>query len=290
MSRVRRDFSVSVRCPHRLHLLQGAKVWCHPGMVPDASEHVPPNRRSRLLTRRRLVVGVLVVTVIIVATLSFWKSEPPAVVLLPPSATFKHDPLPDRWIPRSWGWAWKARDRVFGKRRPVNLQPRIMKFIGPLSQPDYLPPPTFRTNGLQIWILGASEFDALGPRLLQTTGLKSSTFFPFIRTADGVVASAFSGQAVPVQGGGFTNAGLTFQVLPLVGRDKIDLTFTLGLTEMAEGFTSTKLGETNSFPTVRTAFWQTLRAQIPRGRGLVLLQDPAEGRAGVVMLLFVEAK
>jgi hypothetical protein len=104
----------------------------------------------------------------------------------------------------------KARDLLLGKRRRVDLAAKILKLTGPSSRPYYLPPPMFSASGLHVWILRPPDFETLGPRLLQTSGLPSGrSFIPGIITAHGVVASVFSGNTVPVQGGAHADVRLT---------------------------------------------------------------------------------
>ncbi|HTD85764.1 MAG TPA: hypothetical protein VK850_04245, partial [Candidatus Binatia bacterium] len=83
-----------------------------------------------------------------------WNSKLPELVLLPPTTTITHNPLPERWIPGSWGWMWWLRDALLGKRTPVNCDAEVFQLtelpaVGALD----LGKPALATNGLQMWSL-----------------------------------------------------------------------------------------------------------------------------------------
>src|SRR5712675_190954 len=131
--------------------------------------------------RWRIVLLILLTTLLI--GLSRWAFHrppppPPAVVVfpLPYQIPSQKIPLPDRWIPRNWGWAWRLKETALGRAKPITLGAAIFDLSGPEEPaPAYLPsrPPAYtNTNGLQIWILQDSELAALRGSIQQALGYR----------------------------------------------------------------------------------------------------------------------
>src|SRR5437667_11828709 len=95
---------------------------------------------------------------------------PPPVVIFPGPATYPAQkvPLPDRWIPGSWGWAWRLKETVLGRPKPITLDAGIIEFTGPtesvLSRLSLRAPSLAGTNGLGVWPLGDSQLKLLRER------------------------------------------------------------------------------------------------------------------------------
>jgi len=209
-------------------------------------------------------------------SLLLYDKEPPPVVVLPPNTVLKYDPLPDRWIPASWGWLWRLRDSLYGKRAGVNIDAQILKLSGAALDLSQLPKPTFTTNTLMIWLVPTAECDRIKHILRSASGTELASR-PRISTADGIVAQLFSGNRMPLQGGA-VDVGLSFQVLPKTTKHKTDLTFAIKLTELTE-----REGE----PVLKTNILESIRVQLPIGHGVVLLQPAVERRPGLGMVLSV---
>src|SRR5687767_1626348 len=63
----------------------------------------------------------LLLMAIVVGLAVLFRPETPAVIIYPAEAQWKYKvPVPDRWIPIGWGWYWRAKELVFGKRRAVS--------------------------------------------------------------------------------------------------------------------------------------------------------------------------
>jgi hypothetical protein len=255
-------------------------------MVQPVTENHQPKRAHRFRVLRW--VAVLVFVIALLVALRLRNSEPLPIVVQSPVTPITHNPWPDRWIPRSWGWMWRLRDSVFGPRTTVNLQAQVLRFAEPamLGQLNDLPPPTLATNGLRLWTLNPSDFENTSAFFRGTNQLKSHMFSPRITTADGIVASAFSGHSVPLAGGS-TEVGFRFQVLPLTRKRKTELTLNVKWTEVMERQSAD--ASTNG-PTLRTNLWQTIRAQVPLGHGFLLMQPPGDDQPGAILLLSIGRK
>lgn len=244
-----------------------------------------PARRSRVARVGAIILLLLAALVI----LGLRNPELPPVILLPPGTAITHNPIPDRWIPRSWGWMWRARDSIFGRRTRVNFDAQILRLTEP-SLPawlEQLPPPALVTNRLRIWNLNPADFQNA---MAMMGGNNQNTLSASrITTADGIVASAFSGIKVPVSGR-FADVGFKFEVLPQTHKQKTDVTLNVKWTELLDQPASADPETTNAPPTLRTNIWQAARAQIPIGNGLVLMQAPDTTHPGVVLLLSIDRK
>src|SRR5262245_60431712 len=80
-------------------------------------------RRVALLLLPLVVIGVLLLSV---------RRRPPAVpavvvMPLPYKIPAQKVPLPDRWIPRSWGWLWRLKQRVLGPAKVIQIETAIFE-------------------------------------------------------------------------------------------------------------------------------------------------------------------
>jgi hypothetical protein len=217
---------------------------------------------------------------------------PPAVIVfpLPYQIPSQKAPLPDRWIPRNWGWAWRLKEAALGRAKPITLGAAILDLSGPEETAPAYPPlrtPAYTNkNGLRIWILPDSEMARLRGSIHQALGYRLVSS-PRVTTTDGGQASLFTGNSVPV-GASQVNVGLVIDLLPRVRPDSTDLTTVITLSE-----TVTNQPDLNTQPrqtsgiSIRTNFAAAVRIQIPKGSGIFLL-DTSEGqtnrkRIGVII-------
>jgi len=243
----------------------------------------------------RIVLLLLLTTLLI--GLSRWAFHrppppPPAVIVfpLPYQIPNQKAPLPDRWIPRNWGWAWRLKEAALGRAKPITLGTAIFDLSGPEETvPAYLPPrpPTYaNSNGLQIWILQEGDMAALRVSVQQTLGFRLVSS-PRVTTTDGGHVSMFTGSSVPVPGSQ-AKVGLVIDLLPRIRPDSTDLTtvMTLSGTVTNQPDSNTQPPQTSGI-SVRTNFAAAVRIQIPKGSGVFLLDMP-EGqtnrkRIGVII-------
>lgn len=231
------------------------------------------SRRSRWFA---LVVALVCLAA--VALLLCRPSSPaPFMVLRPPMKM--PVPLRDyftRWIPArpSWGWAWRAEQALFGKRKPVNIYGQIFE----VSEPSSLwlskflrdPPRFSATNGLQVWLLGADQCKRLGEQLSQSAGT-AALFRPRISTADGIESRLFQGSSIRLNG---TNqpVGLAFVCFARARRSITDLTACITYSEAITNPAATSGSRVASnVVSIQTNLDSALRLQIPKGNGFFLL-------------------
>ena len=254
-------------------------------MVPTPTDAQPPK------TSRRVALWIVIVAVLIAAVfiIVFREPNPPEVVLLPSNATIQSNPLPDRWIPRTWGWMWRLRDSIMGRRTMVDFQAQLFRFSD-AEDLKHLPAPALATNGLKVWNLNVAQFQAASASLNASEEKKAASHRSRVNTGDGNVATIFSGNSVPLVGGGFTDVGFQLQILPRTHKRKTDVTFNVRSTEMVASPPSSDAGATSPFPSIRTNLLQAARVQVPIGNGLLLMQVPSADHPGVVLLLSVGRK
>ena len=204
-------------------------------------------------------------------------------------------PLLDRCLrlvpaTKSWGWFWRARDRVFGPRKPVNLASEIVAVdaTGAASLDLGLGEPLFMGEaGLRVWMPSGTAFARLRLRLEAAPGAEVLSR-PRVMTADACQASLFTGQSVPLGAGNpapVANVGLSIDYFPRVHPKSTDLIATLTVSELA---TNPPVARgTPQALAVRTNLDLAVRLQIPKGRGVVLVTAPAgppDGRRTAVLL------
>ena len=184
-------------------------------MAPTATEEPQPKRARRISVARVVVIILLLVAgVFIIFRPS--GSDLPKIVLLPLTTTIKYDPFPDRLIPRSWGWAWRLRDSIVGKRTPVNFDAQMLRLTNAALLADLrqlLPQATLVTNGLSMWSLDDAHLESARASLGGTNQSNPNAVRARMNTADGIVASMFSGHNIIVAGKR-TEVGFRPQVLP----------------------------------------------------------------------------
>lgn len=257
-------------------------------MAPTPTEGTRPKRALRFRVARWLVICL----VLIGARQLLREPNRPEVVLLPPTATIQHNPMPDRWIPRTWGWMWRFRDLLMGRRAPVDFDAFVVRPVEPGLAADIerLAAPAAATNGLRIWSMHGAQFDDATElaRKVGRVGLRATE--SRINTADGITATIYNGQKVPVAGGGFADVGFQLEVLPLTRKRATDVTFRVKWTEMLDAPQPSDEGATNFGAVIRTNLLQAARVQVRIGNGIVLMQSPSETAPGLVLLLSVGRK
>ena len=182
---------------------------------------------------------------------------------------------------KSWAWFWQARDWVFGQRKPVNLFLEICALESLRAPAADLTPtaPAFANDaGLRVWLLTGAELKTARARLEQAPGTEILSR-PRVSTADECAASMFVGNSVPVNSnaGGLTQVGLAVDFYPRVLPHSTDLITALTVSELVTNSSAPNLPPAPAF--VRTNLDVAVRLQIPKGRG-VLLIDASGGFDG----------
>ena len=237
--------------------------------------------QTRVNRRRAILMLVCLLGLGVGLLLLRPESRPPApVVLLPlPYKAPVRVPMPDRWIPPSWGWLWRLKESILGKRKVISLdiagfdrEDRSEAFLSALS---LRPPDCADTNGIKVWLIGEAEFAGLRQRIEKTLGATIIRRAGII-TADGVQSQLSSGN---------TSSGLVVDMFPRVREHSTDLTAAI---TFWEAVTNQPSGATGQIPTTpgpaRTNFNVAARIQLPRGSGVLLLDGHEPGKtAGVII-------
>jgi len=136
--------------------------------------------------------------------------------------------LLDRVMPtsKSWGWLWRLRYALLGRKKTINLDSTIINLTASnsLMVVDLLPghPDFARSDGLRVWRLSESEVNSLRKRLKEATDdhiLASSR----VTTGDGAEAQIFCGSSTPINGKQ-QQVGFSVALLPRIRNGITDLT------------------------------------------------------------------
>jgi len=180
---------------------------------------------------------------------------------------------------------------VFGKRKPVDLSVEFITLPagsnGSLSMLLPGAPACTESNGMQVWLVDASQLNSLRKSLEQQKGAEL-VFRPRIATSHGMRSRLFQGQLLVLQG--TTNqVGLSMECSALVSSQNVDLTtditWTIAKSTVAEGS-----GELFPVPlgSIQTNFDAALRLQVRRGGGVFLLKSGAPERNGQCIGILID--
>jgi hypothetical protein len=248
---------------------------------------------SRAVRRGSLLAGVVVGCIALGVVFSHAPPPRPILVLAGPY----HPPArraawPSRWIPAkpSWGWLWRLKEWVFGRRKPIDLGVAIYEFkAAPESVLAGLAlgePELTHTNGLRIWRLGDAKLDALRRRLRDSPDSRLLGS-PRCSTAERIQCSLFLGESFPVNGA-MQRVGLMIDFYPRVRRDATDLTSGIVLSEAVANLPGTTAEAPSSGNiSILTNLAVATRIQIPKGQGVFLLKARPDAagprRIGVII-------
>jgi hypothetical protein len=230
---------------------------------------------------RVVTAGALLLGCTGVALLFFRHAEPlgPAIVVQPfsPSLPARPLPIPDRWIPRKWGWLWRAKEVVLGQRKVVTLQgnalglPPDTAVLQKLGIPSRIADFTNESK-TGIWILSSNELRSV------REGLKAADEVIQVVVGGGTITMGeesqgrlMSWQSVPGwRSGMVTNlsAGTILDVYPVVHRHSVLASATLSHSRFVTNEEGGLTTETN--------LALTGRFEIPTGSGLLILGAPPE--------------
>jgi hypothetical protein len=234
--------------------------------------------------RRRLILALLLAGLAAggLALLSSPKPPPFAVLPLPCKFPVTWRNRVGRWLPATATWSWVVRldQAVFGRRKPVNLSADILTLTDSSRAAIdvlVLGPPNFSDpDGLRVWLLGADELGILRVRLGKAEGTEM-LFHPRVGTTEETACRLFQGRLVPAQGL-TNNVGLELGCFTRLHPESTDLFATIKFSELV---TNAAGGGGRFFPAgglaVRTNLDAALRVQIPRGKGMFLLDESPAG-------------
>lgn len=226
-------------------------------------------------------------------------------------------PIPDRWIPLTWGWLWKLRHAVLGKPVTVTIDTEMILLRRPghpqLRKAVENIPPLAASNGLRIWILSEHKLDELTERLWLDTDYERKyiglTQWPderlpsrantvptrerrsFRTTLGPGVVATLSMTPSPPPTGASLKAGdiISYAVHPHGKMIGLTSTFTSSEIVMNTELLSPEAGEAIR---IQTNFTLAAQLQIPSGHGAFLYDTNSAGpnHLGVGLLIRVKSK
>lgn len=218
----------------------------------------------------------------------------PPILILPPSyaAPPQRMPLFTRLVPptKTWAWLWRLREAVLGKTPGVQIDAKIFAIpevqlpalstlaLPPATSPDW--------PGLKVWLLEQGQLASLQQGLKTTPGAQLLNS-PRMITGDGIDASLFVGSTL-VLNGATNEVGLSLTCLTRTHQDVTDLTaFATYLTTLTNHPPSLATNGLTEWISIRTNLNLKARFQIPKGKGVFLLQSPTEPTSteGVALIL-----
>jgi hypothetical protein len=244
------------------------------------------NLPSGKVTRRLFVpMACLLVCIAMGLVVFLHESKPPPFVILhhPFSRPLLIRDRLGQWIPAtpSWAWAWRLEDVLLGRRKPVNIYADIIAFpnstSGGLSSSLALGNPSFSdTNDLQVWLLRDGELRSLRDNFKRTPGTDFLSH-PRISTADGIEASMFVGQSILLNGSN-SQVGLKAGFFSRIRSHSTDLFAVISFSEPVTNQTGMPNGlGPESLVSIQTNLDIAARVQLPKGRGLLLLDGSSVG-------------
>ena len=244
------------------------------------------------------IVGIVIAFAGLGSWLGLREPEAPArFILLPNDYTIPRQkgPWPDRWIPmkKSWAWVWHVKENVFGRRKAVLLEPRVVALRG--SQESIfsgyrLGKPDFSSNHVDAWFISEPELRVLFP-VNGFFGQEPALFSARVTTANKGQAQMFSGITIPsvscgptrltigsptvpwpAAPSGAVRLGFTTDLLPVLRKGLTDLTAVITWTEAVTNEGSISLKTNMSLAT---------RVQIPEGDGAFVVDSRRWTDSGV---------
>ena len=225
-------------------------------------------RRGLLIAASFAVLAALALSISLL-----WKSGLPQAPLVTADLSeieYPKTPLLDR-IPRSWGWLWRLRDKVF-PRDTITLSTCFVE-VNP-SVLDALPaaiPGSWESDGFELRILGEQELEGELAGAMKSSGINLLSA-PRFSTADRIGAKAAMGGPVPTEDG-TKFAGIDIGVYPRVLASGTDLVLTATITEAITNRVGVlaEPGDLSAI-SIRTNLLVGVRAPIPKQGGLLLLK------------------
>jgi hypothetical protein len=186
---------------------------------------------------------------------------------------------------------WRLENALFGPRKPISINTRVFSIsTGQATNVEnflQLGEPAFaNSTGLRIWLPGRAVFEK-STDLLITFPQIEMIGGPRVATAEGIAASVFMGQSIPLNG--ITNTvGFSLECIGQTREGLVDLVTTVVDSELhTNRIAGSTQVETNSI-SVLTNLSVRARWQIPKGHGVLLIQFPAPTSDRKALALFID--
>jgi len=202
-------------------------------------------------------------------------------------------PVPDRWIPPTWGWLWRLRYALLGTPARVQIEARnfALTDASALRLKELLKPwkPAASTNGIEAWILPDREFSTLRKQIGALPDYITLSR-PRVDTGHGIESRLSVATTVPIDGGQVP-VGTFADFLPEVHGKSVVLTTVMTFTEALTNRLETQ-GETpsNTLVSLRTNLSLAARLQLPEGHHAILLQRRQESPDSKIAGVMISSK
>ncbi len=183
-------------------------------------------------------------------------------------------------IPRTWASVQRLADSLLGPRTPVNLNAAV--FTGgqiSVAQLEELAggrSARAPSDGPAVWFLEASNLKRLRARLQADPA--NQVCYGRILSADGITAGMFMGQTV-IADGSTNQVGLQTSYFARVGQEATDLFAEVLLSEAVTNDLADAASNRSDIY-IRTNADIAVRLQVPKGKGVFLLQTGAGPESG----------
>jgi len=239
--------------------------------IATATSAHPPRRRLR---PRTVVLSLALLGVLLAAFHPSTAVLSPPVTLLPLSYKIVLPPVPwpDAWIPATWGWLWRLRDSILGRKKSTLIRVYVFQIesdMGAIPSALGLPAAALTgPGGICAWPVSNADWSGLVRRLESVPG-ESAISAPKVTTGDRNAAKLFVGSSVTI-GRVAQPLGLTAEFIPRVLDGATELTFVLNHTETAMDASGASI--------LRTNFAAAARLRMTGADAAVLI-DGAEPRS-----------
>ena len=214
----------------------------------------------------------------------------PEAIILPANYSIKPPrvPIPDRWIPLTWGWLWRMRDALLGRLAVIDVDTRIVR-LAEDSNPVLAAAlsrhaPLAETNGVRAWMLPDHELRALRRQLEEIEGYEAIAS-PMMTSAHTVQANLSQTITVTI-GDAQLPAGAILNCLTFARGKTADLTIGITHSEAVKDSAAKADAAVLANAThLHTNLTLAAKMRFPPGTGAFLLDmnhaDPRGRRVGV---------
>ncbi len=217
---------------------------------------------------------------------------PPAVTILPPGYSVPAPPLPlpDRWIPMTWGWLWRLRSALLPANPTIDLETKLVRMTNSdkplLAAALEARTPFTNSNGVHAWILTEEELDMFGRRLEQKRDY--SVRICRMTTGPGVLANQSMTTMASIDGAQVPVGESLTQAVQKRGKS-VELTGSFVSWEAVTN-TSTRVSGQKETISLRTNLILAANLLIPPGLGMFLMDTNRANTESSGTGLFISAK
>lgn len=241
-----------------------------------------------------------IASVLLVVVGGIWRLSPnpvlqPQVLILPLDYSIQSlpQPIPDRWIPMSWGWLWRLRYALLGRVPVIDVTSDFIRLtdVSPLDVAKMIAPdvPHAEANGIHAWILPDSALRALSNRLKKSDD-SNVVGRPRMTSAHNIQANLQVTTTISI-GNTQAPAGVFFNCLTLARGKSVELTAAITHSEPVAPSEITGAAAVLANTTrIHTNLNMSARLRMPPGFGAFLLDANRSDAAGRHIGIIVSSK